>query len=280
MASLPLPQELKEFYDVFSRLSYGLNDTEVFDDFLLWIMAGFSFDIKWESGKKYNEKQIRMFWELFQHLIKGTEQILKEREWCDPFGTFYENAISSHSRRAGAGQFFTPEHIVDLMVDIQGETARASKEVRELKGAGIRVCDPTCGSGRMLISFHAHFPGNYEFGEDIDRTCCLMTVCNMLLSGAVGEVVWHNSLAPDSWFGGWRVNETLRWTGIPFVREIQKKESFSYQHWQQRKVEKNTPKKAVNVKSDNIPETVIPESTGEQIGSSLPSGTQLSLFFE
>lgn len=280
MAGLPLPKEFKGFYDVFSRLSYGLTDNDVFDDFLLWIMAGFSPEIKWEPGNKYPKEKSVLFWELFRELVKGIDQTLKEKEWCDPFGMFYETSISSHGRRASAGQFFTPGNVVDLMVKIQAEGVKESKKIDELKGAGIRVCDPTCGSGRMLIAFHANFPGNYLYGEDIDRTCCFMTVCNMLLSGAVGEVIWHNSLDPESWFGGWRVNESLRWTGVPIVRPIEQTESFAYREWQQRKAEKNTSKKTVDVKSDNIPQILIPESTGEQIGSSLPSGTQLSLFFE
>lgn len=47
--------------------------------------------------------------------------------------------------------------------------------------------DPTCGSGRLLLAYHARNPGNYLIGEDINRTCCLMTVCNMLIHGCVGK---------------------------------------------------------------------------------------------
>ena len=58
------------------------------------------------------------------------KKICDDREWYDPFGNLYQTQIASHARRANAGQFFTPEHIVDLMVSINGEG-------RELTGKGM-----------------------------------------------------------------------------------------------------------------------------------------------
>ena len=45
-----------------------------------------------------------------------------------------------------------------------------------------RICDPTCGSGRLLLAYHVRHLGNYLVAEDVSRTCCLMTVCNMLIT--------------------------------------------------------------------------------------------------
>ena len=47
----------------------------------------------------------------------------------------------------------------------------------EEKKTGQRMGDPTCGSGRLLLAYHARNPGNYLIGEDINRTCCLMKMC-------------------------------------------------------------------------------------------------------
>ena len=80
--------------------------------------------------------------------------------------------------------------------------------------------DPTCGSGRLLLAYHARNPGNYLIGEDINRTCCLMTVCNMLIHGCVGEVICHDSLNPGNFVDGWKVNPMLAWTGIPTVKRM------------------------------------------------------------
>ena len=72
---------------------------------------------------------------------------------------------------------------------------------------------------------HAKHVGNYYVAEDIDRTCCMMTVCNFIIHGVEGEVIWHNALQPDTFYGGWKTNEQLnslfsKYRGISHVREI------------------------------------------------------------
>lgn len=89
---------------------------------------------------------------------------------------------------------------------------------------GQRMGDPTCGSGRLLLAYHARNPENYLIGEDINRTCCLMTVCNMLIHGCVGEVICHDSLNPGNFVDGWKVNPMLTWTGIPTIKRMNMKE--------------------------------------------------------
>ncbi|MCB6585463.1 N-6 DNA methylase, partial [Streptococcus gordonii] len=68
---------------------------------------------------------------------------LQSGGWFDAFGDLFM-AISSKSGRQVNGQFFTPPDICDLMVlcTDSGETA-----------AGKRICDPTCGSGRLLLAY-------------------------------------------------------------------------------------------------------------------------------
>ena len=111
--------------------------------------------------------------------------------------------IARHCSKRGQqylGQFFTPVSICELMVLC----------TRTEKGAtGKCISDPTCGSGRLLLAYQVHFPGNYLVGEDISRTCCMMTVCNMLIHGCVGEVICHDSLMADKFTDGWKVNPTL-----------------------------------------------------------------------
>ena len=92
------------------------------------------------------------------------------------------------------------------------------------KVTGQRIGDPTCGSGRLLLAYHAHNPGNYLVGEDISRTCCMMTVCNMLVHGCVGEVICHDSLQPKAFTDGWKVNQALPLTGIPSIRRMKEEE--------------------------------------------------------
>lgn len=35
-----------------------------------------------------------------------------------------------------------------------------------------------------------------------------MTVCYFLIHGCVVEVIWHDALSPDTYYDGWKVNET------------------------------------------------------------------------
>ncbi len=245
MSSLPIPPELRDFHRAFSNLSIRHADTEVFDDLLLWIMTGFSYDIKWEPKGRYTKEETPVFFEMFAGIVKSMQEILKSREWYDPFGAFYESGIASAGRRANAGQFFTPSTVVDFMVQVQASPG-------ETKGQGLRINDPACGSGRTLVAYHAYNPGNYVYGEDIDYTCCLMTVCNMLLHGAVGEVVWHDSLNQESFYGGWNVNQSLNSAGLPTVRAIDKEESIIVYNWrkrcQERQQEKEAPRELPEVK--------------------------------
>ena len=82
----------------------------------------------------------------------------------------------------------------------------------------------TCGSGRLLLAYHVRNLGNYLVAEDISRTCCLMTVCNMLMHGCVGEVIQHDSLLPEDFKDGWFVNPVLTTTGIPTIRKMSEDE--------------------------------------------------------
>ena len=59
----------------------------------------------------------------------------------DIFGDAYEYLLEefADATKKGAGQFFTPREVVRLLVSIV--------EPKE----GMSICDPTCGSGGMLI---------------------------------------------------------------------------------------------------------------------------------
>lgn len=241
MSVQDLPTELRNFGKVFDKLSYRNEMSSVFDDFLQFIISGFSKAIKWEP-RNYDKKDLPLFNELFSEWVLLMQKMTAadDKAWYDAFGSFYELKIASRGRRENSGQFFTPEAVVDLMTAIQGTP-------EELTGKGLRVNDPACGSGRGLISFHAAAPGNYMFGEDIDKTCAMMTVCNMLIHGAVGEVVWHDSLNPESFYGGWMINETLCFTGIPGIEPLEKDNALVIKMWRSRMQEVSVERKEVKI---------------------------------
>lgn len=233
-SSYEAPAEVRELETRLNYFSYrkGYNIEQVFDDFLRYIIWSFSLDGKPIDNWKYNKEENLIFFKLLQEWIKVMEKQTAIHEWYDAFGDLFM-ALTSKCGQQHKGQFFTPPEICDLMTIVQnGEDKRSP-----------RICsDPTCGSGRTLLAFHVRHLGNYLCAEDIDQTCCMMTVCNFICHGAVGEVIWHDSLSPDTWFHGWKVNEGLnnplnKYYGIPHVRSIEKEESHVWQNWQAMKVE-------------------------------------------
>ena len=181
MAPYNTPQAIRPLEKMVCDFAYsnGYDPISVFNDFLRYVIHGFSPGAPPLMDWKYKRQQNRHFMEMLTGWIRLMQRELQSGGWFDAFGDLFM-AISSKSGRQVNGQFFTPPDICDLMVlcTDSGETA-----------IGKRICDPTCGSGRLLLAYHVRHLGNYLVAEDVSRTCCLMTVCNMLVHGCIGEVM-------------------------------------------------------------------------------------------
>lgn len=235
MKTTDIPHDFKSFYQLFRKLEYKHDYAIVFDDFLSAMMNYFTppnvdnCDVS--VFDKYTEEERHIIGSMIPEIIQLFHRKIhtEELKWFDLFGAFYE-ALASRSKKSGLGQFFTPEPVVDLMTLMQ------SSKGEDLTGQGKRISDPTCGSGRFLIAFQGHFPGNYTYAEDIDPICCKMASINMMLHGCEGEVVQHNSLNPDDYQRGWKINTDIRLFGLPSIVPMEKEQSFVYQMWQQQKL--------------------------------------------
>lgn len=62
----------------------------------------------------------------------------------DVKGDMYEHLLSKLSQSGTNGQFRTPRHIIDLIVQLVNPRA------------GLRICDPACGTAGFLISAYRH----------------------------------------------------------------------------------------------------------------------------
>lgn len=216
MAKFELSNEVKPLDRIISRLAgeCGYEVQQVFNDLLRYIIHGFSPGAPPLKDWKYKRQQNMAFLEMTREWVGIMQRQTALSGWFDAFGELHM-AYCSKSGQQYLGQFFTPASICELMVQC----------TRTEKGTtGKRISDPTCGSGRLLLAYHVHFPGNYLVGEDISRTCCMMTVCNMLIHGCVGEVICHDSLMPDKFTDGWKVNPTLQFSGLSSIRRISKEE--------------------------------------------------------
>lgn len=106
-------------------------------------------------------------------------------KFCDVLGDIFMEYISHRHN----GQSFTPQHVSDLMAGVTCANIRP----------GQSVYDPTCGSGRMLLSVVKSLsrtnPNDRTFcyGSDIDLMCVKMTTVNMLMNSIPGEIAWMNT---------------------------------------------------------------------------------------
>lgn len=87
----------------------------------------------------------------------------------DFFGLAYERFFPEVFK-AERGQFFTPQPLVELLVELAG--------VRP----GVRVLDPTCGSGSLLVAAWAR--GAEVDGIEVDREVVALCRLNLKLHGA------------------------------------------------------------------------------------------------
>ena len=98
------------------------------------------------------------------------------------------------------GQFFTPWHVAEMMTKMNF----SSDTEAELTEKGyVSVCDPTCGSGVMLLAFANAFKTvtGKDFtdkvlfvGQDLDPVVAKMCYIQLSLIGAAGYVKIGNAL--------------------------------------------------------------------------------------
>ena len=106
----------------------------------------------------------------------------------DVLGDFFMEHLSFGRN----GQFFTPEHLCDMMAMIS------------MPADTNHILDPACGSGRMLMaSAKLHRYGKF-YGADIDRTCCMMAVINFMARCSCGTPGSIPEIRRCSrWWSGW-----------------------------------------------------------------------------
>lgn len=209
----------KGMISVFEKHRHKFDPYRLFERFMEFVIVG--FDITFSKVETpFSNDEVEPCMELLSTWVASMNEALKHNEWYDILGEVYMNYLSGTMKKHWTGQYFTPIHICDFMAKI----------LEPGEKAGEKIMDNACGSGRMLLAAHVVHPGNYCYAQDMDRICCLMTVCNFIIHGVNGEVVWGNSLDPTDYRAGWRTNEVLNITGVPCVRVIDKMESTSYRY--------------------------------------------------
>lgn len=186
---------------------------KVFDDFLQIIVCCLSMgrkeELYFKTIKPYDRKELDLFTQAFASLVMQ----MNDFPLTDPFGDYFEKWLSDGKN----GQFFTPTSVCDLMAQLT--TAVQPKEKR--KNGDVRVYDPACGSGRLLLSAAEQDRKQFFIGADISYTCCLMTIINLCLNSLNGEVLHMNTLSTECWHRWCVIVDSF--TKIPTVYEVDTK---------------------------------------------------------
>lgn len=111
----------------------------------------------------------------------------------DTFGRVYEYFIKEFAREEGhrGGQFYTPKHVVELLVEI----------LEPYEG---RIFDPFCGSGGMFVQskkFIEEHGGDEEeisvYGQEVNEATWRICQMNLFIRGIEGDIKLGDSIRED-----------------------------------------------------------------------------------
>lgn len=133
----------------------------------------------------------------------------KDTEDEDVFGRVYEYFIKEFARQEGhrGGEFYTPKHVVELLVEI----------LEPFEG---RIFDPFCGSGGMFVQSHKFLEekGGDEsqvsiYGQEVNDATWRICKMNLYLRGIDGNIQLGDSIRNDQ-FPNLRADKII--TNPPF----------------------------------------------------------------
>ena len=152
-------------------------------------LEGVLTNTKYSDPRKYPDNELANLISHFNSTRLRNSDLEKE----DIFGDAYEYLLEqfADATKKKGGEFFTPREVVQLMVNIT--------RPRE----GMKICDPTCGSGGMLIvsrkyvENHKGNPKNLVLeGQESNYGNLAMCKMNLVLHGIVDfNITFGNTLA-------------------------------------------------------------------------------------
>jgi len=204
-----IPQSLKEFHKTLMGFQYQHEVAGVFDDFLslnlqAWSRQAFP-GLNDTCQKRYTLEERQQIGQLIWLHTKALQDGITNKGWFDALGTYYE-AFASNWKKSRLGQFFTPEAICDVM-----------SEFMLPEGNFHTIGEPSCGSGRNILSAHCQSPRNFYHAQDLDPMCAKMCALNMLHHGCQGVVYCMDTLKNDDFRFGFAVNVGVHFGDLPNV---------------------------------------------------------------
>jgi type I restriction-modification system DNA methylase subunit len=218
---------VKEMIKLIESIGYRHGISTVFDDYLTIASCAVSnavdkvhFDeresLYMQTIKKYSKEELQKIVELHAMVVNALEQSLYS---SDLLGELYHSLNLSNSRN---GQFFTPIHIAEFMAE-----AMLGSKCTEIEEKGyVTLCEPTCGSGVMVIAAaNSLYKNHYNPSQnmcvlavDNDIRCARMAYIQLSYLGIPAVVVHGDSLAMQEYarfytpvyvMGGWIWREPM-----------------------------------------------------------------------
>ncbi|WP_269900679.1 type I restriction-modification system subunit M [Paenalcaligenes faecalis] len=159
-------------HDIGAALNKATEAIEEYNPALEGVLVSIDFNIK----NKLSDKKLRDLLSHFSRYRLRNEDF----ERSDLLGTAYEYLIKMFADSAGkkGGEFYTPSEVVQLLVNLLKPQP------------GMRIYDPTVGSGGMLIQTrnylkeHGGNPANLSlFGQEMNLNTWAICKMNMFLHG-------------------------------------------------------------------------------------------------
>ena len=155
-----------------------------------------------ETIGKYSQEAQAKFPEMFADLVEALQyELTWENAPTDVLGAMFHE-LELHNKYAG--QFFTPQHICDMM----GKISLGENGEEQLKEKGyFMVNEPCCGSGAMVLGFvRAMFEQELNYctqcvvlATDLDLKCVHMCYLQLSLYGIPAVVVHGNTLTLEEY---------------------------------------------------------------------------------
>lgn len=158
-----------------------------------------------DTINKYDKNTRSLFPQMFAELVEELQEAATSH-YTDVLGEIFSE-MGFHDKRRN--QFFTPQHISDLMAMMTIDSDTSAKTIEE-RGF-ITVNEPCCGAGSLLIgAINAMLKLNLNpskqmliVANDIDELCVLMCYIQLSLYGIPAVVIRQNTITGESFGHPW-----------------------------------------------------------------------------
>lgn len=213
-----------DFRKTLDRISHRHDIRRVFDAFVRLTACALACQTReeeyLEEAKRWEKPELGLFAEALGALVAEMEI----HPFEDLIGGYYMDSALSQKGQQWNGGFHTPKHICDLMARM----TLGSTESWPTEGP-IRVCEPACGAGAMILSLAEACPPEIRSrlrvtAIDISRTACDMTFINTTLWGIPTRVMHGNALSNEYWAAWSNIHYIAPW--LPMALRIQSPEAM------------------------------------------------------